>query len=137
MRSINSDGPKIDAFDEQKGPDEQEDINKYGGVDKHGAVSFKSSVWLENIRRKLDAESFETVRELRSDTRRHEVAENIAAKIGWHGRINWYRKPKRDGEIYYLNSTHDKARRKLGWEPRIDLDTGLTRTIEAWRTRAR
>jgi UDP-glucose 4-epimerase len=57
----------------------------------------------------------------------------IASQIGWRGRINWYRKPKRDGEIFYLNSTHEQARRLLGWEPRIDLDTGLVRTIDAWR----
>jgi UDP-glucose 4-epimerase len=63
------------------------------------------------------------------------LAEKIAAMIGWRGRIHWHRKPKRDGEIYYLDSTHAKAQRVLGWEPRIDLDTGLARTIEAWRER--
>jgi len=62
------------------------------------------------------------------------LAEKIAAQIGWQGQINWYRKPKRDGEIYYLDSTHDKASRILGWEPQVDLDAGLARTIEAWRT---
>jgi dTDP-glucose 4,6-dehydratase len=61
------------------------------------------------------------------------LAEKIADQIGWRGRINWYRKPKRDGEIYYLDSSHDKAKRMLGWEPRVDLDSGLARTIEQWR----
>jgi UDP-glucose 4-epimerase len=63
------------------------------------------------------------------------LAAKIAAQMGWRGRINWYRKPKREGEIYYLNSSHAKARHMLGYEPRVDLDTGLARTIDAWRAR--
>lgn len=60
------------------------------------------------------------------------LAEIIAKKLQWQGQINWDTKPARPGEIYYLNSTNDKITRKLGWEPKIDLDTGLDMTIEFW-----
>lgn len=57
----------------------------------------------------------------------------IAKKIGWRGQVNWNTKPKRHGEIYVLNSTPAKAERLLGWVPKIDLDSGLDRTIKIWR----
>jgi UDP-glucose 4-epimerase len=61
-----------------------------------------------------------------------ELAEIIAAKLGWQGTIHWNRKPHRAGEIYYLNSTHAKATRVLGWSPKLTLDEGLDRTIAHW-----
>ena len=60
------------------------------------------------------------------------LAEKIAKKLQWQGQINWDTKPKRHGEIYYLNSTNDKITRTIGWKPEIDLDTGLDMTIEFW-----
>lgn len=62
-----------------------------------------------------------------------DLALKIAEKLDWHGKINWDMKPKRVGEIYYLNSVNDKAKRVLGWEPKIDLDTGLDLTIKLWK----
>jgi len=61
------------------------------------------------------------------------LAEIIAKKLNWNGKINWNKKPKRVGEIYYLNSTHDKAQRNLGWEPKVSLNEGLDKTIKIWK----
>lgn len=62
-----------------------------------------------------------------------ELVKKIAEKIQWNGTVNWNTKPKRHGEIYVLNSTHAKATKLLGWKPKVDLDTGLDRTIEIWQ----
>ena len=64
-----------------------------------------------------------------------ELVDIIARKLNWQGTVNWDTKPKRDGEIYVLNSTHAKAERVLGWIPKITLDEGLDRTIELWKTK--
>ena len=53
--------------------------------------------------------------------------------MNWKGTVNWNKKPKRDGEIYVLNSTAAKAERLLGWKPIVDLDTGLDRVIQLWK----
>jgi UDP-glucose 4-epimerase len=60
------------------------------------------------------------------------LAENIRSLIGWHGEINWYTRPRRPGEIFYLNSSHAKATSMTGWQPRVSLKEGLLRTIEIW-----
>lgn len=62
-----------------------------------------------------------------------ELAGLIADKLGWQGTIHWNRKPERAGEIFYLNSTHAKATRVLGWSPKLTLREGLDRTIAHWR----
>jgi nucleoside-diphosphate-sugar epimerase len=62
-----------------------------------------------------------------------DYANKIAAMIGWKGSIQWNTKPKRPGEIYWLNSGTTAISRDLGWEPQIDLDIGLARTIDIWR----
>jgi UDP-glucose 4-epimerase len=62
-----------------------------------------------------------------------DYANKIAAMIGWKGNIQWNTKPKRPGEIYWLNSGTTAISRDLGWEPQIDLDIGLARTIDIWR----
>lgn len=64
-----------------------------------------------------------------------QLVEKIASKLNWNGKVNWNTKPKRDGEIYVLNSTHAKAERLLGWKPTVDLDTGLDKTIEIWKSK--
>lgn len=61
------------------------------------------------------------------------LVDKIAKKLNWNGKVNWNTKPIRHGEIYVLNSTHAKAKRILGWEPKVDLDTGLERTIGFWK----
>lgn len=61
------------------------------------------------------------------------LAEMIAKKLDWKGKIEWGKKRHRPGEIYYLNSTHKKAKELLGWEPKVDLSDGLDKTIHIWR----
>lgn len=61
------------------------------------------------------------------------LAEKVAKKLAWHGDIKWDTKPERPGEIFYLNSTNEKIKRCIGWEPAIDLDTGLDMTIAHWK----
>ncbi len=43
--------------------------------------------------------------------------------------------PAKAGEAFKVYLSADKARRELGWEPQVDLDTGLRITVEYFRTR--
>jgi nucleoside-diphosphate-sugar epimerase len=61
-----------------------------------------------------------------------ELAAKIAGLIGWQGQINWFTRPRRPGEIFYLNSTPAKASTVFGWAPKVNLTDGLARTIEIW-----
>ena len=62
-----------------------------------------------------------------------DYAEKIATKLNWQGQINWNKQPKRDGEIYWLNSDSVLINKTVGWQPKIDLDDGLDRTVEIWK----
>jgi nucleoside-diphosphate-sugar epimerase len=57
----------------------------------------------------------------------------IGNKIGWSGQVEWDSKPKRPGEIFWLNSNHDLITKTLGWKPNVTLDEGIDRTIEIWK----
>ena len=57
-----------------------------------------------------------------------ELADKIKKMLNWSGTIEWDKKPERPGEIYYLNSTNNNAKKVLGWEPKVSLDNGLKRT---------
>jgi nucleoside-diphosphate-sugar epimerase len=57
----------------------------------------------------------------------------IADKIGWNGAVNWNTKPKRHGEIYWLNSNNNLIEQTLGWSPKVTLDDGLNQTIQIWQ----
>jgi len=59
-----------------------------------------------------------------------QYVEKIAKKLSWTGSVTWNTKPKRPGEIYWLNSDSNLIYNTLGWKPKIDLDTGLDKTIE-------
>lgn len=61
------------------------------------------------------------------------LAQIIANKLNWNGTIHWNAKPKRDGEIYLLNSNNKKIKSVLGWEPSTTLDQGLDLTINFWK----
>ena len=63
-----------------------------------------------------------------------DYAELIAKKIGWQGTINWDTKPRRDGEIYVLNSNHNLLHEHTGFNHSVSLGEGLDRTIAYWRT---
>jgi nucleoside-diphosphate-sugar epimerase len=62
-----------------------------------------------------------------------ELANIIAKKLDWHGKIRWNSKPERPGEIYLLNSNHNLVTELTGWSPKVGLDEGLDRTIDHWR----
>lgn len=62
-----------------------------------------------------------------------DYANIIAKKLNWSGEIVWNSKPKRHGEIYWLNSNHRLIESTLGWKPKVSLDRGLDRTIEIWQ----
>lgn len=57
----------------------------------------------------------------------------IAGKLNWNGTIVWDTKPKRQGEIYWLNSSNKLITDTLGWQPKVDLSTGLDLTINFWK----
>jgi nucleoside-diphosphate-sugar epimerase len=61
------------------------------------------------------------------------LTHRIARILEWNGNIFWYTIPKRPGEIYYLNSDPHKAKKILGWEPKVSLDEGIARTAALWR----
>lgn len=61
------------------------------------------------------------------------LANRIALKLDWEGTIKWDTKPKRDGEIYILNSSNKLATEVLGWEPKVNLSDGLDTTINIWK----
>jgi nucleoside-diphosphate-sugar epimerase len=57
----------------------------------------------------------------------------IADRLGWTGQVNWDTKPKRPGEIYWLNSNSTLIERVLDWHPKVDLETGIDQTIQIWQ----
>lgn len=61
------------------------------------------------------------------------LAQYIAAELQWKGEIVWGTRPERKGEVYFLNSTPAKATRVLGWEPEVELEYGLRKTIYHWK----
>jgi len=62
-----------------------------------------------------------------------EYVNMIAEKIGWSGQVNWNTKPKRPGEIYWLNSNNKLIEQKIGWTPKKSLSDGLDYTIDIWK----
>lgn len=56
----------------------------------------------------------------------------VADVLGWKGLVNWGTIPPRPGEIFYLNSSPQKAKDMLHWEPKTDLRTGIERTAKLW-----
>jgi len=57
--------------------------------------------------------------------------QSLANEIG-HGVAIW-RTPKRPGDIYLTYFDCSKARRELGWEPRIDFEEGIHLTVNSFR----
>jgi nucleoside-diphosphate-sugar epimerase len=60
-------------------------------------------------------------------------ANYIAQQLGWHGRIDWDTKPKRHGEIYWLNSNNNLITNTLGWAPKWTYEQGIAKTIDIWQ----
>lgn len=63
----------------------------------------------------------------------HKLADMVKDKLNWKGTVQWHSRPKRPGEIYYLNSNPAKAKKLLNWEPKVSLSEGLDRTIQMWK----
>ena len=59
-----------------------------------------------------------------------DLAKMIAEKLDWRGNIHWHSKPKRDGEIWLLNSDCKKLTERTGWVPKTQLSDGLDKTIK-------
>ena len=64
-----------------------------------------------------------------------ELVAEISRQLNWHGQVNWHTRPKRPGEIFYLNSSNEKVSAAIAWEPRVRLEEGIRRTIGFWRER--
>lgn len=47
--------------------------------------------------------------------------------------IKWNTMPERPGEIPEIRLDATKAKKELGWEPKIPLDEGLKRVVEHWQ----
>jgi len=67
------------------------------------------------------------------ETTLNTVYQKIAAIIGAEARPIYH--PDRPGEQMRYCLDNSKARRELGWEPKVGLDEGLRRTVEANRPR--
>jgi len=61
-----------------------------------------------------------------------ELVELISRLIGFKGEIKWSTIPARPLDIKKLVGSYEKAKRVLGWEPKVPLEEGLKRTIEFW-----
>ena len=62
-----------------------------------------------------------------------ELVEEIGRQLGWHGRVNWHTRPKRPGEIFYLNSSNEKVSQAIAWEPKVSLEEGIRKSIGIWQ----
>lgn len=63
-----------------------------------------------------------------------DYANMIGDMIGFKGEIQWNTKPKRPGEIYWLNSDCKLINNRLGWYPEVSIEDGLDKTISHWRS---
>lgn len=62
-----------------------------------------------------------------------ELVEKIAKLLKWKGKIKWHTREIRSGEIFYLNTKNEKAKRVLGWKPKYTLEEGLQKDIDYWK----
>jgi nucleoside-diphosphate-sugar epimerase len=60
-------------------------------------------------------------------------ADYIARQLKWNGNIKWDTKPKRHGEIYWLNSNNNLITTTLGWTPKWTYEQGIAKTIDIWQ----
>jgi len=62
-----------------------------------------------------------------------ELADKLCHMTGYSGLIRWNTIPKRPLDIPRLIGNNWKARRLLGWVPKVNLETGLESTIQMLR----
>jgi nucleoside-diphosphate-sugar epimerase len=65
-----------------------------------------------------------------------DIALMIARMLGAEDRLDIGALLPREAEMERFVARNDLARQKLGWEPKVQLHEGLTRTIDWYRTRA-
>lgn len=66
------------------------------------------------------------------ETSVNEIYRTLAQVTGFRGHSTFA--PARQGEVYRIALKADRARRWLGWVPRIPLQEGLQRTVEWFKT---
>jgi dTDP-glucose 4,6-dehydratase len=64
-----------------------------------------------------------------------ELADIVAEKLNFTGNITWGRTFKRPTEIDVLVGDNSLAKDTLGWEPKVDLNLGLIKTIAKIRAK--
>jgi UDP-glucose 4-epimerase len=64
-----------------------------------------------------------------------EIAKVLRDATGYQGEFDYG--PEKPGEVYRIFLDASKARRELGWEPRMTLEDGLAKTVEYFRERVR
>ena len=62
-----------------------------------------------------------------------ELVNKIAEIMKFQGDVNWNTREFRPGEIMYLNTKNDKAKKLLGWEPKMTLEEGLEKCVKYWK----
>lgn len=62
-----------------------------------------------------------------------EYAEKIKELLDYKGEIRWNVSYQRPTEIPKLIGDNSKAKKLLGWEPKVDLETGLRACISHWK----
>lgn len=62
-----------------------------------------------------------------------DCANYIAEQLKWNGQINWNTKDPRHGEIWWLNSNHNKLTQLTSWIPKVSYEEGIDRTIHHWK----
>lgn len=65
-----------------------------------------------------------------------EVVERISSIAGRPVTARFGALPYRPGETWHFYGDNAKAKKLLGWAPRVDLDTGLRTTLEWYRTQS-
>jgi nucleoside-diphosphate-sugar epimerase len=63
------------------------------------------------------------------------LVELISELTGFKGEIRWNTIPVRPLDIKKLVGSYEKAKRVLGWEPKISLKKGLKKTVDFWRSK--
>jgi dTDP-glucose 4,6-dehydratase len=86
---------------------------------------------LDNPKAKGDVFNFCTGREISI----RDLVELISELTGFKGEIRWNTIPARPLDIKKLVGSFEKAKRVLGWEPKISLEKGLKKTVDFWRSK--
>jgi UDP-glucose 4-epimerase len=65
------------------------------------------------------------------ETSDQEIFDTLASELGYKGRPIYA--PVRKGEVYRISLECSKARKELGWSPRLSLREGIAQTAEYYR----